>query len=293
MVTRQNEHLQFETGGATYAINQTYEPLASDPTGGGLWAGRKWYNTTDNMARGYDGSSVRDEWAGVSAWKEAVRAASTGDVDATSAPATIDGVTLAAGDRVLLKDQATAAENGIYVFNAAGSALTRATDLDSGSEAEGAMVFVQEGTSHQNQQYGQIEDGVTIGTSAQSWTLIGPSSGVANATDAVSGVVELATDTEAIAGTDTSRALTAANLTAVFGDRSGFQLIGDTTAGPFTFPHNVSNMVANERLIVQIEQVSTGDQVMVKWDNTTTDITVTPIAPVASNDYRVTWIKAS
>lgn len=293
MVTRQNENLQFETGGATYATNQTYEPLAADPTGGGLWAGRKWYNTTDNMARGYDGSKVRDEWAAVSPWKEAVVAASTGDVDTTSAPATIDGVTLFAGDRVLLKDQANTVENGIYVFSGAGSALVRAEDLDDGTEAEGAMVFVQEGASHQNQQYGQTGDAITIGTDAQTWTLIGPSSGVANATDAVSGVVELATDAEAVAGTDTSRAVTAANLTAVFGDRAGFQLIGDGSAGPFTFAHNVSGMAANERLIVQIEQVSTGDQVMVKWDNTTTDITVTPVAAVASNDYRVTWIKAS
>lgn len=292
MVTRQNENLQFETGGVTYPTNMTYEPLAADPTGAGLWAGRQWYNTTDNMARSYDGSRVRDEWAAVSPWKEAARVSSTGDVDVSSAPAAIDGVTLAAGDRVLLKDQTDPIENGIWVFNGTGAAMTRAADMDDQAEAEGAMVFVEEGTVGAHMQYGQTGDAVTIGTDAIGWTIVGPAAGVAGATDAVPGIVELATDAEAVAGTDTTRAITPANLTAVFGDRGGFQLIGDTTAGPFTFAHNVTGLAANERLIVQIEQVSTGDQVMVKWDNTTTDITVTPVASVASNDYRVTFTKA-
>ena len=69
MVTRQNENLQFEPGGVTYATNQTFEPLAADPTGGDLWAGRKWYNTTDNMARTYNGSAVRRSGAlGIRRW---------------------------------------------------------------------------------------------------------------------------------------------------------------------------------------------------------------------------------
>ena len=57
-------------------------------------------------------------------WKEPVRAASTGTVTLASPGASLDGVTLVANDRVLLKNQSAGAETGIYVWTAAGSALT-------------------------------------------------------------------------------------------------------------------------------------------------------------------------
>lgn len=78
-------------------------------------------------------------------WKTAVRAATTANINLASAPATIDGVTLASGNRVLVKNQTAAAENGIYVFNGAGSAMTRALDMDAASEFYHAAVFVTEG----------------------------------------------------------------------------------------------------------------------------------------------------
>jgi len=62
----------------------------------------------------------------------------------------IDGVTLATGDRILIKDQAAPEENGIYVVEATG-APTRAADFDSLSpidEINGAWVSVQEGTAN-------------------------------------------------------------------------------------------------------------------------------------------------
>jgi phage-related tail fiber protein len=61
---------------------------------------------------------------------------------------TVDGVTLATGDRILLKNQTTGSENGIYTVNASG-APTRATDADASSElTAGAFVFVEEGTAN-------------------------------------------------------------------------------------------------------------------------------------------------
>ena len=57
----------------------------------------------------------------------------------------IDGVTLATGDRILIKNQASAIENGIYTVNASG-APTRATDMDTGDSASGARVFADQGT---------------------------------------------------------------------------------------------------------------------------------------------------
>ena len=61
---------------------------------------------------------------------------------------TLDGVTLATGDRILLKDQSTGSENGIYTVNSSG-APTRATDFDADSEVtSGAFTFVTEGTTN-------------------------------------------------------------------------------------------------------------------------------------------------
>lgn len=58
----------------------------------------------------------------------AVRVASTANVTVSSAPSTLDGVTLAAGNRVLLKNQTTGAENGAYTYASTGAALVRDTD---------------------------------------------------------------------------------------------------------------------------------------------------------------------
>ena len=57
----------------------------------------------------------------------------------------IDGVTLQTGDRILIKNQSTASQNGIYNVNASG-APSRATDMATGGNAAGAFVFVEQGT---------------------------------------------------------------------------------------------------------------------------------------------------
>lgn len=83
--------------------------------------------------------------------KEAVVAATTANGTLATAFAngqTIDGVTLVTGDRILIKDQSTASENGIYVVTA--GAPTRATDMDDASEFYNGYVFVTGGTSNAN-----------------------------------------------------------------------------------------------------------------------------------------------
>jgi hypothetical protein len=87
----------------------------------------------DASAQGYKG-------------KEPVRVMSTADIDLTGALfLPFNGVALVTGDRVLLKDQFPASENGIYVLLASGL-LARATDFDASSEITGATVAVIEGT---------------------------------------------------------------------------------------------------------------------------------------------------
>jgi hypothetical protein len=78
-----------------------------------------------------------------------VCAASTATVSLAAPGATIDGVTLASGDRVLLKDQTAPAENGIYVWTGAATLLTRSVDADSAADFPlGWFVYVREGTTN-------------------------------------------------------------------------------------------------------------------------------------------------
>jgi hypothetical protein len=83
-------------------------------------------------------------------WKHRVRAASTGNVTLASAVEegdALDGVTLVAGDRILLKDQTTGSQNGIYIVAPTGSP-TRAEDFDAGADVLGAVVYVFAGTAN-------------------------------------------------------------------------------------------------------------------------------------------------
>lgn len=109
-------------------------------------------------------------------WKSAVRVATTANGTLATAFANgqvVDGVTLVTGDRILLKDQTTGADRGIYTVNAAG-APTRATDNDTGAEMLGAAVMVQEGTANANTQWIQTVDGtITVGTTTTTWTQFG------------------------------------------------------------------------------------------------------------------------
>jgi hypothetical protein len=79
--------------------------------------------------------------------KGSCRAATVANITLSGAQ-TIDGVAVIAGDRVLVKDQSTAANNGIYVV-AAGS-WTRSTDADTWAELVGAFTFVEDGTVNDN-----------------------------------------------------------------------------------------------------------------------------------------------
>ena len=107
-------------------------------------------------------------------WKASVRAATTANITLASALENgdvLDGVTLATGDRVLVKDQSTGSENGIYVVKVSG-APDRSTDADAGAEVTANFaVFVQEGTVNADQGYVLINDGaITVGTTALVFT---------------------------------------------------------------------------------------------------------------------------
>lgn len=82
---------------------------------------------------------------------------------------TIDGVTVVAGDRVLVKNQSTASQNGIYVVQT--TAWTRSTDMDTWAEVPSAFTFVETGTTQADTGWVCTSDpGGTIGTTAITWS---------------------------------------------------------------------------------------------------------------------------
>ena len=105
-------------------------------------------------------------------FKDSVRVASTADVTISGPGAAIDGISLSSGDRVLLKNQSTGSQNGIYSWNGAASAMTRTTDADADVEVTAGMfVFVEEGTANADNGYVLTTDGtITVGSTALTFT---------------------------------------------------------------------------------------------------------------------------
>lgn len=100
--------------------------------------------------------------------KQSVRAASTGNIATLSGTMTIDGVALVAGDRVLVKDQTTASQNGVYEVSA--SAWARAADMDAWEELVSAYLFVEQGTVNADMGFlCTVDGGGTLGTTAVSF----------------------------------------------------------------------------------------------------------------------------
>jgi len=104
--------------------------------------------------------------------KDSVRVATTANITISSAlnnGDSIDGVTLADGDRVLVKNQSIGSQNGIYVV---GSSPARSTDMDDDVEVTGGtFVFVEEGTANADNGYVISTDGtITVGSTAFTWT---------------------------------------------------------------------------------------------------------------------------
>jgi hypothetical protein len=126
-------------------------------------------NGTDAANKNYVDAAV----VGIE-WKPSVRAASTVNATLSSAFANgsvVDGVTLATGNRILIKNQTTGSENGIYTVNASG-APTRSTDADTNAEVTASFaVFVEEGTLYADTGWVLTNNGaITVGTTALVFT---------------------------------------------------------------------------------------------------------------------------
>ena len=221
------------------------------------------------------------------AQKDNVRVKSTGNVNIAAPGASMNGVTLASQDRVLLGDQTLPAENGIYVWNGASTPMTRALDASTFDELESAVASTDEGAVNAQTTWRQTAVNGTIGVTAITWIPFGTSA--PSASETTPGVAEVATQAEADAGTDDARFITPLKL-----KNSSLLLrkvsanIGDGSATTYTVTHNL-----NTRDVVVRVFPNSG-----QFDDVETDVQRTSVNAVAvvfatapaTNAYRVAVI---
>ena len=170
------------------------------------------------------------------AWKDSCRVATQADISISSPGSTIDGISMVAGDRVLVKANTASSENGIYIWNGSAVAMTRALDMDIATEVEGAILTVEEGTSA-NTTFRQSSVNVTLGTTALNWSIFGTSAGAASTSSA--GIVQLATQTIVNTGTDAAQAITPSTLAgSIYAKKTFNATVGDGTSTSITLSHN-------------------------------------------------------
>lgn len=184
------------------------------------------------------------------AWKDSARVATTSNINLASPGATIDGVTMASGDRVLVKDQSTGSQNGIYVWNGAATPMTRAADANTAAELEQAVITVEEGTSA-GATFRQTAVNFTLDSGSVSWTTFGTSA--PSASESTAGIAEIATQGETNTGTDDARFVTPAKLANYSGLVKRYSAsFGDGAATQYDLSHNLNT----RDIIVQVRRVA-------------------------------------
>lgn len=235
-------------------------------------------NAQDAATKAYVDSAVEGL-----AWKDSARVSTQANLNLASPGATIDGITMASGDRVLVRAQTTASENGIYIWNGAATPATRALDASTAAELEQAVLTVEEGTSA-GVTYRQTAVNFTLDTNDVLWSVFGSSAGAASETSA--GIAELATQAETDAGTDDARIVTPLKLaTSPWAKKQFLANIGDGSATSYAVTHNLNTRDVQ----VEIYRNSGNyDTVLAEIQRTSVNqITVVFDTAPASNAYRV------
>jgi hypothetical protein len=164
-IIRANTLNQFATPTASVSMGGFNITSLADPTSAQMAATK---NYVDTVAQGL---SVKPSVLVATAAALPANTATSSTLTGTaSGVLTVDGLALSAvGQRVLVQNEATAANNGIYTVTTVGSSsaayvLTRAADMSTGSEVPGAFVFVEQGTANAN-------SGFVVSTGAGPYTL--------------------------------------------------------------------------------------------------------------------------
>lgn len=179
--------------------------------------------------------------------KDAVRTATTANIT-LSGTQTVGAVAVVAGDRVLVKNQTNAAENGIYVV--AAGAWSRASDAIQGRLTTGALTLVLEGTHAGQQWYLQTSGTITVGTTNQTWIQFatGATYNAGNGLDLVGGTFSVRAHT----GISVTASGVAIDTTLV-PRKVVSATFGDGTTQLFEFTHNLNTRA----LVVFLRDVNT------------------------------------
>ena len=217
------------------------------------------------------------------AWKDSCRVAAQTNLNLSSPGASIDGITMSVGARVLVKAQTLGPENGIYIWNGAAVSMTRSLDANTAAELEQAIATVEEGTSA-GTSWRQSVVNFVLETGTVTWIQFGTAVGAASETS--SGIAEIATQAETDTGTDDQRIVTPLKLNAWANKtRQAQATIGDGTSTQFDVNHNF----ATRDVIVQVYQ-ATGNYEQVNCDvslPSTNSARLNFAAAPAANAYRV------
>lgn len=199
-------------------------------------------------------------------WKEGVRAATTENITPSGAQ-TIDGVAVAVGDRVLLKNQTTAGTNGIYVVSA--SSWTRSTDANTSLEVLNSACFVSEGSVNGNSVWTMTTDAsVTLDITALTY-------------------VQLGSATIYTAGTGVNISSNVVSLDLSTATRKFSAAIGDGTSTTLTVTHNLNT----QDIGVSVYDTATRTGVLADWSaNGINTVQFTFGLAPTTGQYRVTVV---
>jgi hypothetical protein len=206
------------------------------------------------------------------AWKDNARVSTVGNLNLSSPGATVDGIAMAVNDRVLVRSQTAQTENGIYLWNGAAVAMTRALDASTFDELESAVVGVDEGTSA-GATFRQTAVNGVLGTNNVVWASFGTAAPAASET--TPGIAELATQAETDTGTDDLRIVTPLKLASWSGRKRKTvpTAFGDGSATQYDFTHNFST----RDVLVQVYRNAT------PWDNINCDVSRPDVNTVRLN----------
>lgn len=265
---------------ANFQINNVGTPTANTD------AVNKQY--ADNLAQGLDA-------------KASVRAASTANIAnlLSAAPNTLDGVSLAVGDRLLLKDQTTPATNGIYTVTTVGTGANgvwaRAADMDTWAEVPSAYTWVEQGTANADTGWLSTADqGGTLNTTAIPWVQFSGAGQItagagltktANTIDFVAGDSSLTVASDSVI-VNTSVIATVASVTAGLATKAGKYSAALTgTASPEVVTHNLNTRDIADVMV--INGSSPWQAVVVDWEATSVNTVTVRYNPNLGAGYRV------
>jgi hypothetical protein len=220
------------------------------------------------------------------AWKDSVRVASVANINLTAPGATIDGISMAANDRFLAKDQTAGLEKGIYIWNGSATPATRSLDMNSAAEVEQAVTTVEEGTNA-GASFRQTAVNVTLETTPLIWTAFGTATPAASETTA--GIAEIATQAETDTGTDDLRTITPLKLATYVNRAKRYAVaFGDGSATSYVITHNLNTI--DVQVIVQEVGGSKRDVFCEVQHTSVNSVTILTASAPAASAYRAVVI---